>query len=351
MYEKGTAILYPIIYAFDLILYTLLSVIHGVRNCLCHISLAFNTRSYSSCFPILSGKVTSSLPPHVAISCPQISPLTDQHSTQSSREDAIVAIVHRLLLAGVRHVSVHDPAQQIPVAQFCNRLRKNPSQASVVWRTYPGSCHESQSLRICVSHVTLESTTRRQLTLNPPMRSESFLERLISLLPKNRFVDLAAQLTRVHPFCGNEPDPRTTPIVGLVNKHDWEGQLSTVSSDEDSDARLTLIQGWIGHACIVSAARRLAEQRLRDGLASTVQETVDAIDQDPRASVLPSEPDVLIIFPAHKASPVPVLHGFPFWQLRLTQIIFAPHAPNDMSFSTISNMIATSASAPKRFGR
>lgn len=351
MYQKGAVIFYPVILAIDCILYVLLRAIHVLRNCWGSISLAYETHSYNTFPPFRSGKVTFSLPPHVAISCPQISTLNDQHFDRSSREDAVIAIVRSLLLAGVRHVSVHDPAQRIPVQQFCNQLCKKSPQTSIGWHADPMPHRQSQALHVSVYHVSSEKTSWTELTLDPPSRVESLIDKLTFFLFKKHFVDFTSRLTRSCPPCNTESTPCKEPKLGLTHKKSRGSRSTTVSSSEVADAQLTLIQGRVGYTGIVSATRRLAEQRLRDGCSLSVQEIINAIDDDPCASVLPSEPDVLIVFPANNAPPVPVLHGFPFWQLRLTQIMFATHAPNDVPLSLVFNMITTTANVPKRFGR
>lgn len=351
MYQKGAVIFYPVILAIDCILYVLLRAVYVLRNCWGSISLAYETHSCSTFLSFWSGKVGFSLPPHVAISCPQISSLNDQYSDRLSREDAVITIVRSLLLAGVRHVSVHDPAQRIPVQRFCNQLCKNLPQTSIGWRTDPMPRRQLRPLHVSVSNVSSEKTLWTELTLDPPPRVESLIDKLTFFFFKKHLVDLTARLTRSRPPYNIESAPCIEPKFGLMHKKSRGSKSTIVSSSEVADAQLTLIQGWVGHMGIVSAARRLAEQGLRNGCSLSVQEIVNAIDDDPSASVLPSEPDVLIVFPANNAPPLPVLHGFPFWQLRLTQIMFAKHAPNNLPLSSVFNMIATTTNVPKRFGR
>lgn len=345
MHQKGTGIQYLLTHTTDTLIYILLRIIHIACKCFRSILVGSITRLHNPFHLPTSGKPGSSLPPHVAISCPQLSPLSVRHSGKAhSREDAIIAIVRRLLLAGVRHVSIHDPVQQILVGRFCDRLCKYSMQTNLECCIDSPCYDRAYPLQICVSHVTSDRTTRAELTLDPLMRNEC--------ISGGFFGQLA------HDHWG----PRRPGAMSCATREagdaandgtdvSWDGQVTTARYNGPAEAQLTLIEERVGHAGVVSAARRLADRRKDASCSMTVEETVQALDEDCRASVLPSEPDVLIVFPAVAAPSVPVLHGFPFWQLRLTQIIFASQAPHESSVSTILDMIAASASSPKRFGR
>lgn len=70
---------------------------------------------------------------------------------------------------------------------------------------------------------------------------------------------------------------------------------------------------------------------------------------DASEGMLPSEPDVVVVF--RDKGMGNVLYGFPIWQLRLTQIRFSPRPVSELDESTLLAMIASAATAPKRFGR
>lgn len=98
-----------------------------------------------------------------------------------------------------------------------------------------------------------------------------------------------------------------------------------------------------GRGALVRATRRLtAEQADMD------------IDQltawlDASEGMLPSEPDVVVVFrDKHMGN---VLYGFPVWQMRLTQIRFSPRPAGELDEDTLLAMITSAAAAPKRFGR
>lgn len=70
---------------------------------------------------------------------------------------------------------------------------------------------------------------------------------------------------------------------------------------------------------------------------------------DTSEGMLPSEPDVVVVFRDKRMGNV--LYGFPVWQLRLTQIRFSPQPAAELDENGLLEMIASAASAPKRFGK
>lgn len=114
----------------------------------------------------------------------------------------------------------------------------------------------------------------------------------------------------------------------------------------DKGVIVTVVRPNAGRDVLVRAARQLAaETRGR-----TVQEVVEWLD-DCAEGMLPSEPDVLVVFPPTQGIRANVLHGFPPWQFRLTQIRFADVVVSRMQASAFLKVAAEASGAPKRFGR
>lgn len=291
-------------------------------------------------------------PSHVAISCPQLSPSTDHSSPNIEREAAIVDLVRNLFHAGVRHISIHDPIQPIHARRFCKRLCDSHIQSGIQFSFFESV--RSEPLFIGVSNITQVQTSQSEIILNPPVKAESLFEQIISYLRGCSLADVNARYCSNFQRYGMDPT-ETNPLrrqnKNPVRERENRGEAKTVANfDENVDTQLTFIHQQ-GRMSVVRAAQKIAQQRLSNYRETTIQEIIRILDGDKEASVLPSEPDVLIVFPLTGAPSVPILHGFPIWQLRLTQMFFAQTPPNRTSLYTILNMITKSAITPKRFGR
>lgn len=118
-------------------------------------------------------------------------------------------------------------------------------------------------------------------------------------------------------------------------------------SSHEGNVIVSVIRPGAGRQSLIRAARQLcADKRER-----TVEEVVEWLDSDSVDGMLPSEPDVLVVFPGGNDIRANVLHGFPPWQFRLTQIRFSETPISQMQWSTMLYIVGRAASAPKRFGR
>lgn len=130
------------------------------------------------------------------------------------------------------------------------------------------------------------------------------------------------------PSCGRVSDPR-------ISNHEENGPVV-----------VTVVRANAGRATLVRAARQLA----LDESKITIEHVINWLDCA-ADGMLPSEPDVLVVFPGGKDVRANVLHGFPPWQLRLTQIRFSPVAISQMQCCSFLSIVSGAAIAPKRFGR
>jgi hypothetical protein len=105
-----------------------------------------------------------------------------------------------------------------------------------------------------------------------------------------------------------------------------------------------------GAAALVEAARWLAATRPCDRGVDVTDPyaLVDWLDRDMCGLMLPSEPDVLIVFLDDHG--LRTLHGFPPWQLRLTQICFVEECISSFTQDDLLRVACPAAAAPKRFG-
>lgn len=118
--------------------------------------------------------------------------------------------------------------------------------------------------------------------------------------------------------------------------------------DAEPPVRVTVVHPGAGRAALVRAARTLA--RLPHP-ALDVPSVTRWLD-DTAEGMLPSEPDVVVVFaPQDRACQADVLHGFPVWQLRLTQLRFFHETVAAVDARNFLSVVADAAKAPKRFGR
>jgi hypothetical protein len=105
-----------------------------------------------------------------------------------------------------------------------------------------------------------------------------------------------------------------------------------------------------GAAALVEAARWLAATPPCDRGVDVADPyaLIDWLDRDTCGLMLPSEPDVLIVFLDDHG--LRTLHGFPPWQLRLTQICFVEEAISSFTQDDLLRVACPAAAAPKRFG-
>lgn len=117
-----------------------------------------------------------------------------------------------------------------------------------------------------------------------------------------------------------------------------------------ADIKVTVVRPGAGRGSLVRAVRKLAERGEGTEELSVVEVT-EWLDRYAEG-MLPSEPDVVVIFPSEDVKErAKVIHGFPVWQLRLTQIRFATKPIRELDHESFLQMVANAAAAPKRFGR
>lgn len=133
---------------------------------------------------------------------------------------------------------------------------------------------------------------------------------------------------------------------GVVEATDRADEVAT----RELDIKVTVVRPGAGRGSLVLAVRKLAERGERAEELS-VAEVTGWLDRYAEG-MLPSEPDVVVLFPSEDVEErARVLHGFPVWQLRLTQIRFATKTIRELDHDSFLQMVANAAAAPKRFGR
>lgn len=114
------------------------------------------------------------------------------------------------------------------------------------------------------------------------------------------------------------------------------------------DAEVTVVHPGAGRAALVRAVRELADVPGFDLDVPAVTEWLDHCAE----GMLPSEPDVVVVFPPDdRECRAHVLHGFPVWQLRLTQLQFCERTLDNVDAPAFVRMIVKAAAGPKRFGQ
>lgn len=292
------------------------------------------------------------MPNHVAISCPCI---------PDAARPALASIILFLYARGVSHVSVFDPAAPIRVAPLLADLsaRLNPRSARESSSNSSSSEDEDTDdehrLSVRVRHIGTTHTYESTVTL--PLRSSS------TEPPRKKPNDNLYNCPHACP--PNQPTPNQPPNclksdIDISDTLAWGGEAPTakrveplLKKNDPKQARdnlhLTLLNPNTSRSSIVRATKHL----IRSGAAKalSIEQVVEFLDGDPVHANLPSEPDVLIVFPNANAPPIPVLHDFPVWQLRLTQIVFSQAQPQSISRHSLIQMLSSAAKAPKRFGR
>lgn len=241
-------------------------------------------------------------PPHVAISCPHLSSATpdNKNACPREREEAIASFVFQLFSAGVRHITLYDPVHPIRDSDFCKLLTKIEKIQC--------NCEKTQSTH-CMHIAHVGGSHPKRMTQNLYLASHSHKA-----------------------TCA--PTRRKTPI-------------------KIEDVHLSFVKPQTGHSTIVHAAQNVIKAS-QDGdsiVDLPVNEVLERLDAELKQTTLPSEPDVLVVFPALNAPPIPVLHNFPVWYLRLTQIVFVDVAPEQLPIHSLFQKVTFAANAPKRCGR
>lgn len=118
----------------------------------------------------------------------------------------------------------------------------------------------------------------------------------------------------------------------------------------EADFRLTVAQAGTGRGAIARAARELGMSQKAKHCQLTPEDVISWLDRDESKCMLPSEPDVVVVFPAEATTSLPILNEFPVWQMRLTQIRFSQHPISSLPQDTFLRMVTDGASIPKRFG-
>lgn len=116
------------------------------------------------------------------------------------------------------------------------------------------------------------------------------------------------------------------------------------------EIRLTVVREGMGRESLMLAARHIADNCNPDAEPITAEEVAKYLDEDKVDMMLPSEPDVVVVFP-DKETPYATLDEFPVWQLRLTQIRFAEQPICHTTERGFLAMVESAANAEKRFGR
>lgn len=101
---------------------------------------------------------------------------------------------------------------------------------------------------------------------------------------------------------------------------------------------------------LVTAARKLAQisPHSRPVDVTSINSVVEWLDSDDCKVMLPSEPDLLLVFTGR--SRVRCLRGFPVWQIRLSQIFFVDKSVEHFSKENLAAYGARAMQTPKRFG-
>lgn len=331
--------------------------ISDLTHFIIYICLAFAYRLHKCLLSIFSivprltrlsaaSKKSRVLPRHVAITCPQLSQFS------SCRERAISHFVFRLFASGVRHITLYDPVRNIHDSRFYDGLQ------SAANTTCDCHCDSLSVIPLCVSQIGADLTRRSlrhlPLTLHPCdecLYHSTVTQQIIP--PVKSFVEQSS-------------DDATDSSDNIDETfYTVKTEISDSALSQNDLIHLTFVKPQTGRSSIVRAARHLAKfcpirtcnPTLSAGSTITTDNDLSihhvcaALDSNAASSMLPSEPDVLVVFPAWNAPPIPVLHEFPPWQLRLTQIIFAHVGPESLSEHTLFDMISSAANAPKRFGR
>lgn len=294
-----------------------------------------------------SAALPAILPPHVAITCPQLSYTASESGSGvefSSRERAIATFVFRLFDAGVKHVTLYDPVNHVEESRFYKVLQAAAS---------PSFHYEASSVHpICISYVGVEHTKRIHRHLQFPLHISGDcvhdeIKVCKSPAPQQETVNDNKPIDD-----SNLRNPPVQPTADQLYISAAPIEDSPLF-DEDDTLQLTFVEPQSGRSTIARAARTIIRKSLQDEPKCylSIPAVCDMLDKELVTSTLPSEPDVLIVFPALNAPPIPVLHDFPVWQLRLTQIIFADIGPERISTPSLFQMISSAANAPKRFGR
>lgn len=139
-----------------------------------------------------------------------------------------------------------------------------------------------------------------------------------------------------------------TRVYGILS--DAAKEQKEHVSDLEPDIKVTVVQPGASRGMLVRAVRTLGDGDF-DGKELSIANVTEWLDETAEG-MLPSEPDVVIVFPSDDpALHVNLLNGFPVWQLRLTQIRFAKTTVRDTTHDSLLEMVGSAAAAPKRFGR
>lgn len=262
--------------------------------------------------------------------------------------------------------------------------------------------------KVCVTHITPEETDRQFVFLPFSVPHSDVVTDKIHQHDDDRHSkpsskDISEQRESKCPTSTSPISSSTSscPLSTAIQLHQQEGKQNVSNCNSSvnvpyakyssSPVNLTLLNPDSGYSALVRAARKLATcdpstistsstssvnssssssplpppanlnqqsvskhqpppQQQQQRAKFCIDDVCQWLDTNPVNANLPSEPDVLLVFPMPNAPPVPILHGFPVWQLRLTQLIFSPLGPDELSMRQLFRMISTAACAPKRFG-
>ncbi|CAN8073522.1 unnamed protein product [Agarophyton chilense] len=212
----------------------------------------------------------------------------------SEEIQALWVNVRTLILRGTRHVTLHDPYHKIDMRQV-ERLVKESDFGMVCKVTQIDSKHTTHSV----------------------IRSDS-----VSTAEKHEDMEKSIQI--------REFDEETRP--GL-------------------EVALTIVEGQSGTSLITRAARTLAHSPDIETHQLNPETVTEWLDSNACRCMLPSEPDVVMVFPKAFSRWAPTLEGFPVWQLRLSQIVFVRKPITSVDFKDLLRLVTKASNAPKRFGR
>ncbi|PXF45306.1 hypothetical protein BWQ96_04947 [Gracilariopsis chorda] len=251
-----------------------------------------------------------------------------------------VAIYAALRLVFILHDAVTN-ASAFLRAHVADRLQKQArnNRAALNLDTprhiaFSGALAEHLPLLVDHIHTLLRSGTQHFTLHDASFRIDP--DRLQHLLQSNRnrqqytLTELSAKRTttkQVHTHA-----PKTQP----------NAQHTTI---------ITVVHPACGPSLLTRATKHLISSPAFQTASLNAQTVTEWLDKDPQNCMLPSEPDLLFIFPSSASTFLPVLNRFPVWQLRLTQLIFLPYPVSKLTTQQLLKTAINASKAPKRFGR
>ncbi|KAI0556628.1 Decaprenyl diphosphate synthase-like protein [Gracilaria domingensis] len=200
---------------------------------------------------------------------------------------------------------------------------------------------------------SLISRGTRHITLHDPNEKidASEVERLV----KESHIGLACKVIQIGSRYTLESVIRSVANSSVDKVSGLDGSIGIRTYTEVIGAELeiviTIVEGRSGVPLLTRAARTLAHSTDIETSLLCPESVTEWLDSNAARCMLPSEPDVVMVFPSSLSSWAPVLDGFPVWQLRLSQIVFASIPIKSLKLQELLRLVTKASSAPKRFGR